>query len=89
MLPDNWTRKDEWYNYKNLNPKVHPLLRIDESTYEGGTNGENHPIAWYHNYDGGRSFYTGLGHIGASYQDTFMQNHLFGGLYWAATGKGL
>ena len=30
MLPKHWMRTDEWYNYKNLNPKVHPLLRIDE-----------------------------------------------------------
>jgi type 1 glutamine amidotransferase len=51
--------------------------------------GKFHSISWYHEYDGGRSFYTGLGHIGESYNDQILQEHLFGGLYWEATGKGL
>ncbi|MEC8831445.1 MAG: ThuA domain-containing protein, partial [Bacteroidota bacterium] len=46
-LNDSWVRSDEWYNYKNLNREVTVLLNLDESSYEGGTNGSNHPIAWY------------------------------------------
>ncbi len=34
------------------------LITIDEKSYEGGKNGPNHPMAWYHVYDGGKSFYT-------------------------------
>lgn len=51
--------------------------------------GDFHPLAWYHEYDGGRSFYTGLGHLPAVYEDTLFLEHLYGGIYWAATGKGL
>ena len=51
MLPGVWKRFDEWYNYKSLNSDINVLLTLDESTYEGGENGDPHPIAWYHEYD--------------------------------------
>ena len=47
-MPDTWIRKDEWYNFKDLNPDVTVLIKIDESSYTGGENGANHPMAWYH-----------------------------------------
>ena len=70
-LPDRWVRTDEWYNYQ-ANPRgdVHVLMTLDESTYSGGVGGNggfDHPISWYHYFDGGRSWYTGLGHTAASY----------------------
>jgi type 1 glutamine amidotransferase len=49
--------------------------------------GKLHPVAWYHNYDGGRSFYTALGHIPSIYSDPAFLNHLYAGIFWAATGK--
>ena len=49
--------------------------------------GSFHPIAWYHYFDGGRSFYTSLGHLPSAYSDAAFLKHLFGGIYWAATGK--
>lgn len=82
-LPDQWKRKDEWYNYKNLNRDVHVLITLDEKSYSGGTNGNYHPIAWYHEYDGGRAFYTGLGHTEESYQDDNFVKHVTGGLQYA------
>ena len=48
-----------------------------------------HPISWYQEYDGGRAFYTALGHLPATYSDQQFLHHLYGGIYWAATGKGL
>ena len=60
-LPKRWQRTDEWYNYHSINPNVNVVLNLDESSYEGGTNGSEHPIAWYHAFDGGRAFYTGGG----------------------------
>lgn len=83
MLPDTWTRTDEWYNYKSLNESVNTLLNLDEASYEGGTNGEDHPIAWYHNYDGGRAFYTGGGHTDESYSEPLFLQHLLGGIQYA------
>lgn len=86
-LPDTWQRTDEWYNYKSLNPNVTVLMNLDETTYEGGTNGENHPIAWYHEFDGGRSFYTGGGHTDASFDEPEFRQHLLGALEWCLGRK--
>ena len=80
MLPDTWERFDEWYNFKNNNPETHTLLRIDESSYSGGKNGEQHAMAWYHEYDGGRAFYTALGHTDASYMEPMFLAHITGGI---------
>jgi type 1 glutamine amidotransferase len=60
------------------------LLRIDESSYNGGTMGENHPMAWCHAYDGGRAWYTALGHTKESYSDPLFLQHVWGGIAWAA-----
>ena len=68
-LKDRWSIKDEWYNFKDFNPDINVLLSLDETSYEGGENGEYHPISWYHEFEGGRSFYTGLGHVGEVYKD--------------------
>tara|TARA_R110002012_G_scaffold66614_1_gene174015 strand:- start:106753 stop:107508 length:756 start_codon:yes stop_codon:yes gene_type:complete len=81
-LPDSWSRTDEWYNYKNLSADTTILLNLDESSYEGGTNGSNHPIAWYHEFDGGRAFYTGGGHTEDSYDEPMFRQHLLGAIEW-------
>ncbi len=78
-----WQRKDELYNYKNINPDLHILITIDESTYEGGANGKFHPMAWYHDFDGGRAFYTGLGHTDESWSEENFLKHLLGGIQYA------
>ena len=82
-LPESWVVADEWYNYKSIDPANNVLITIDESTYEGGTNGPNHPIAWYKDYDGGRSFYTGMGHTNEQFSDSKFLNHLLGGIKYA------
>lgn len=87
MLGKTWGKVDEWYNYKDLNEDVHVLLMLDEGSYSGGKNGVNHPMAWYHNYDGGRAFYTGLGHTKESYSDAKFLEHLLGGLLYAIGEK--
>lgn len=78
-----WRRTDELYNYKKLNPDVNVIMTLDEKSYEGGTNGDYHPISWYHEYDGGRSFYTGLGHTDESYSEELFLKHLLGGIQYA------
>jgi type 1 glutamine amidotransferase len=84
MLPPRWTRTDEWYNFA-LNPRgrVHVLMSVDERTYIGGTMGADHPIAWYHAYDGGRAWYTALGHTSESYYEPLFRAHLWGGITYA------
>jgi glucose/arabinose dehydrogenase/cytochrome c551/c552 len=82
-LPALWKRWDEWYSYKNISTDIKVLLSLDEKSYEGGKNGDNHPIAWYHEFDGGRAFYTGLGHTDESYVDPFYLKHVLGGIKYA------
>jgi cytochrome c len=82
-LPKEWTRTDEWYNFKKLNKDVKVLITIDEKSYQGGTNGDTHPMAWYHEFDGGRSFYTELGHTDESFAEENYLKHLLGGIQYA------
>jgi type 1 glutamine amidotransferase len=83
MLPDRWQRFDEWYNYKSIMPDIRVLATLDETTYEGGVHGENHPISWYHAVGCGRSWYTGLGHTRESYRESLFLQHLLGGIQYA------
>lgn len=82
-LPDHWTRTDEWYNYKWIDSGLHVLITIDESTYKGGENGTNHPMCWYHNFDGGRAFYVEMGHTNESYEEPEYLNLLLSGIEYA------
>ena len=85
-LPDRWERKDEFYNFKQINPDIHVLIKIDEKSYEGGINGDNHPMSWYHEYDGGRVFYTAMGHTNESFDEPLFQQHVIGGLKYVLGG---
>ncbi|EOR95512.1 Cytochrome c551/c552 [Arcticibacter svalbardensis MN12-7] len=89
-LPDQWQRKDEWYNFKWMTKDpLHVLITIDEHSYDAGPAkmGDYHPMSWYHDFDGGRSFYTALGHTEASYSDPLFLKHLLGGLQYALGTK--
>lgn len=82
-----WEWFDEWYNFKE-NPALvgdlHVLLSVDEESYAGGKHGESHPIAWCQDFEGGRSFYTALGHFDDAYQDSAFMGQLLNGILWAA-----
>jgi len=82
-LPDRWEREDEFYNFRNIAPDLHVLVDIDETTYHGGTNGANHPMSWYHAFDGGRAWYTNMGHTEATFAEPLFLKHLLGGIRWA------
>ena len=84
-LPVTWERTDEWYNFRD-NPRsaVRVLATLDESTYSGGTMGTDHPIAWCQRIDGGRSWYTAMGHTAESYAEPLFRLHLLGGIESAA-----
>lgn len=86
-LPDTWLWTDELYEFKNINPNIKVLINADETSYSVAKgNGPNHPMAWYHEFDGGRSFYTALGHVESAFQDPDFLKHLYGGIWWAAKG---
>lgn len=83
-LPESWSWFDEWYNF-STNPRdaVNVILSINETDYQGGRMGNDHPLAWYRGYDGGRSFYTSLGHFEEAYEDKIFMTHLLNGIMWA------
>jgi type 1 glutamine amidotransferase len=82
-LPNPWKRWDELYNFKWIGTDLNVLIKIDESSYTGGGNGEDHPMAWYHEFDGGRGFYTALGHDNRSWEDPLYVQHVLGGIQYA------
>lgn len=89
-LPSPWSRFDEWYNFRrNPRPDVRVLLRIDESTYSGGTMGADHPIAWCDTIDAGRTFYTAGGHTVETYSEPLFRRHVLGGVLWAAGAEAI
>jgi PKD repeat protein len=94
-IPTPWERVDEWYNYRSPEPGasdddwspreggVHVLMRVDESTYDeqdGNATDDDHPISWCQRYDGGRSWYTGMGHTDGTFAEEDFLFHLLGGL---------
>ncbi|MBE1485117.1 ThuA domain-containing protein [Plantactinospora soyae] len=86
-LPDEWSRYDEWYNFRD-NPRadVHVLASLDETSYAPGAGamGADHPFAWCQDYDGGRAWYTAGGHTQQSYAEPEFLAHLLGGIQTAA-----
>jgi len=97
-FPARFLFTEEWYEFgPTLSSGLKPLLSVDVRTYQPNTDrdgrqgegrGTQLPISWHQHYDGGRSFYTALGHLGATYGDERFLHHLYGGIYWAATGRG-
>lgn len=85
-LPSAWIRTEEPYDFQ-VNPRgrVHVLAAYDPASYEGHVMGPDHPIAWCHQFEGGRSWYTGLGHASTAFTDEpLFLEHLRGGIEWAA-----
>jgi len=91
-LPSTFTWEDECYFLDNLNKKTKPLLVVDpnkvddskKKEYPGDDRfGNAMPLAWYHEFEGGRSFYTSLGHKKEHYQEPILVKHIRGGILWA------
>jgi quinohemoprotein ethanol dehydrogenase len=89
-LPCVWEHTEEWYNFaSDPSPDAHVLLEVDEHTYSPGEGAMLpkmgvHPIAWYKEFDGGRYFYTALGHTSEDYSDSLFLAHVAGAIEWAA-----
>ncbi|MFF9201152.1 ThuA domain-containing protein [Streptomyces sp. NPDC014986] len=84
-LPPVWHVTDEWYDFRaGPRGRARVLLRADESSYDGGGMGDDHPLAWCRDQGEGRVFYTALGHTPEIYADPDFRAHLLGGITWAA-----
>lgn len=87
-LQPQWETEDECYYFKELNPAVHVLLVTDISSISDGNNtrpdifGNRYPASWCHAFDGGRSWYTALGHDKKDYSNPVYLSHLLQGLKW-------
>lgn len=89
MLPSPWVREDEWYDIRDFAPDLNVLLKVDETSYKRPSENpepDPRPIAWYHEYDGGRSWYTALGHTTESFGESLFLAHIRGGLKYAMGG---
>jgi len=83
-LPKTLERVDEWYYYKDFDPTVHVLITVDPATIGDGEADANvNPLVWYHDYGGGRVFYSGLGHTIDNYSEPYIIDLITGGLAWA------
>jgi uncharacterized protein len=90
---DNSLWTDEWYEFTpEKTSGLKYVLAVDEATYKPREPnnmgmGTTHPVAWYHDFDGGRAFYTALGHLPAHFTNQAFLDHLYAGIFYAATGK--
>ena len=83
-LPQPWERTDEWYNYRAPPESVNVLVSVDEESYRGGTMGRSHPVSWSHDFEGGRAWYTAMGHTTCTYSEGPFLDHVLGGIRYAA-----
>lgn len=90
-IPDRWVWSDECYFMDHLNPAMHVLMVADLTTvqddkkeeFPGTIFGDYFPAAWYQYYDGGKQWYTALGHAPDSYDDPVFLKHILQGILWA------
>lgn len=87
-----WT--DECYFNSHLNSDIHPVLVTDRTKLllEKVKKDPNEfpnplPLAWYHNYDGGREFYIALGHRKEEYSDPILRGLIEEGILWSMGRK--
>ena len=90
LLPENWSRVDEWYSFAaSPRAKVHVLAAVDESTYSPRAGAKDlrmgdHPVVWKHCVGSGRAFYSALGHAANTYDEPLHLAMLRGAIEWAA-----
>ena len=85
-LPATVSRVDEWYYFDDFNPEAKLLLSLDPQSI-GQKDVNPNPVSWSHEFEGGRVFYTAMGHTTESYSDRNFLDHLAGGLRWVLRRK--
>lgn len=79
-------RADEWYYFDDYNPEAKILVTLDPASI-GEKDVNPNPISWAHEFEGGRVFYTAMGHTPETFTDTNFLKHLTGGLRWVMKKK--
>jgi type 1 glutamine amidotransferase/predicted dehydrogenase len=80
MLPDSWTRFDEWYYFGPIKNPIKVLLALDSTTYKSNKHTQNYPSAWYQTFENGKIFYTAGGHNDKDFDDPLFMAHVWGGV---------
>lgn len=85
-----YTVEDEWYSFKeNPRGKVTVLATLDESSIkvlpkkDMGWRMGDHPVIWYHEFEGSRAFYTVFGHGDNAFENDKIKEHLGAAIEWA------
>jgi len=81
-LPAKFDRPDEWYYFDDYDPTVRVLITLDPASI-GQTDANPNPVSWVKTHEGGRVFYTAMGHTPESFSDPLVLNHIAAGLRWA------
>jgi type 1 glutamine amidotransferase len=81
-MPDRFERADEWYNFDDHDPEAQLLVTLDPQSI-GAVDVNPNPVSWAKEFEGGRVFYTAMGHTAESYGEPLFLNHVAGGLRWA------
>ncbi|MEQ8180049.1 MAG: ThuA domain-containing protein [Amphiplicatus sp.] len=81
-LPAEFRRADEWYFFSDVNPETTTLVTLDPASI-GEAESAPVPVAWFHEFEGARVFYTAMGHTKESYAEPLFLQHLSGGIRWA------
>ena len=83
-FPDSWRRADEWYRFRtNPRKNVRVLVTVNDQDLGKVTMNGDHPISWMHEFEGGRAWYTGMGHTKESFLEPEFKKHVLGGIVWA------
>jgi type 1 glutamine amidotransferase len=84
FMQDTINRFEEIYNFYNFKKElVKVVMTVDEKTYSGGSMADFHPVAWYHTYDGGKSFFTAWGHHPETFKEELFLKHITAAIQWA------
>lgn len=88
-LPERWSKEDECYYLKEMNVDLTVLAVNDMSVFLDKANprrpntfGNVFPSVWCQEFDGGRQWYTSLGHNKEDYKTPEFRQHILGGLQW-------
>ena len=96
-LPKVWEKEDECYFAKELYPGTKTIMAHDVTTLNrsdttqrnlivknAGAFSELYPAVWTHDFDGGHTWFTALGHDKKDYADPVFVQHLFQGIRFVA-----
>jgi type 1 glutamine amidotransferase len=91
FLPEHWENEDECYYITTINPDIHVILAHDLTSVDDKDKpviyGNSFPSVWCHQFDGGRQWYSALGHAKTMYQDPLFMKHILGGIQWVIQGS--